>query len=434
MRANWGRRWLMLAGLAGLTVGCEPAPEPRKEPLVHSAYVWRQGWDARPVEGLGREVIPASVTELNLLVGECGLAGGTREVRVPWEAVKASGRKVAISVRIGVRRTKDGAPLDNLKDGMDLAQRGLTAAKTKGVEVTEVQFDYDCPTRLLSDYASWIRQARQQLADVRVTVTTLPTWLGSEGFEKLVAAADGWTLQVHGTERPTANRPAPLMKAEDALGWIRQGMLLGRPFRVALPTYSYVACFSAKGRYLGMKAEGVALPEGTATTQCMTGDPREVAKVLKALQDGRYGLVTAVDWFRLPLPGDAQAWTVEGLGKVIAGKEVGAELTFEQRRQGPLVDIILRNATEQPLPLPSVRVSWKGAGLVGADATLDWEAKPAKGAGEVGEVVFERRAAAGYLAPGASRVVGWVRLGEERGARSGERGGDEVRVEVGVGE
>ena len=394
----------------GLLVGCEPTPEPRAAPLVPSAYVWKQGWNPAAAAGLAPEVIPAAITELNILVGECGLSGGNRAVAVPWEAVRASGRAIAVSVRIGSHRTAKTTPLDNLDQGLALARKGLAAAEAAGVDVRELQIDFDCPTRLLADYAAWIHKAKEALGDVRLTVTTLPTWLDSEDFEAVVNAADGWTLQVHGTERASLEDPKPLIDGDRAIGWIRQANRLGRPYRVALPSYSYLACFHANGRYLGMRAEGGGLPQGTAQVVHLPADPGEVAKVLRSLQDGRNGLVQAVDWYRLPLPGDSQIWTIKGLGEVIAARPLDGDLRTELRRQGALTDILLHNPTEQPLPIPSVRVTWQGAGLAGADATLMWEARRG-----TGEVIFQRHPAAGFLPPGGTMVVGWVRLSEERG-------------------
>jgi hypothetical protein len=415
----------VVAGLGLVVGGCEPVP--REEALVHSAYVWRQGWTGEAEAGLRKEVIPAEITELNVLVGECGLAGGTREVRVPWAALAASGREISLSVRVGVRRTKDGAPLDNLAEARLLAERGLQKARDNGVPVRELQIDFDCPTRLLPEYAAWLKELRGGLSGMRLTVTTLPTWLGDGEFRTLVEAVDGWTLQVHGTELPTANRPAPLIEAEQALDWIDEARGLGKPFRVALPTYSYLACFSEKGRYLGVRAESGTLPMGTAKTQCMPGDPREVAKVLKALQGERYRLVTAIDWFRLPLPGDRQAWTVEGLGKVIRGEAISREMSYELKQEGALIDVVMVNRTEQPLALGSVRVEWEGAALVGADGTADWGVRAGKdkvaevteGAEDRGRgwVLFERREDAGFLEPGGRRIVGWVRLSEAKPVR-----------------
>lgn len=406
----------VLAVFAFLITACRPTPEPRATPLVHSAYIWKQGWNASSAAGLAPEVIPAAISELNVLVGECGLSGGSRSVAVPWAAVKASGRSIAVSVRIGAHRTLTSSTFDNLDEGLRLARRGIEQAKTAGVKVREVQIDFDCPTRLLADYATWIRGAKDRIEVERLTVTTLPTWLSSRDFEKLVAAADGWTLQVHGTDRADLNNPKLLIEGEQAIEWIRKANRLGRPYRVALPTYSYLACFNTKGRYLGMRAEGVGLPEGTAQCLHLPAEPEEVAKVLKFLEDGRQGLVQAIDWYRLPLPGDAQIWTTQGLGEVIAGRPMAKNFTFEMRRQGALVDILLENPTEQPLPIPSVKVIWRGATLVGADATMSWEVHSS-----AGDVTFKRNPVAGFLPPKGSKVVGWVRLNEE------------VALEVGVG-
>lgn len=419
----WCRRALvLLAGLAGLLMACRPTPTSRAAPLVHSAYVWKQGWDARAEKGLARDVIPAAITELNVLVGECGLAGGARVVRVPWDAVKASSRRISLSVRAGSKFGKNGSLWGNLEEGFGLLTKGLKAAREAGVRVEGVQVDFDCPTRLLGEYAAQVRKLRPGLGEgVALSITTLPSWLGASDFSTLIGEVDGWTLQLHGTSKPSLSRPTPLFDATQALAWIDQARRLDKPFRVALPSYAYLACFSEKGAFLGMRAEGGGgLPEGTASTQCLPSRPSEVLAVLKALNDGHYDKVLAVDWYRLPLPGDTQVWTAKGLGQVIAGQSLGEALKVELDRQGALTDLTLVNPTEQPLPLTGVRVTWEeSAKLVAADGVSDWEAEQLEG-GQGGR--FRLRAGAGFLAPGARRVIGWIRLTEASEVKAeGER-------------
>jgi hypothetical protein len=405
----------ILFGLMALAVGCGRAPEPRQTPLTHTAYVWKQGWDERAATGLSAQVIPEQITELSVLVGECGLAGGTRTVQVPWKALVASGRRVALAVRVGSRHAPSGSIWKNLDDGLGLLSKGLIAAKEAGVTVTGVQVDFDCPTRLLGDYAIHLREARSRIGGMPLSITTLPSWLDAPAFKELVGAVDSWTLQVHGTAKPSLKNPKPLFSAELALGWIDRACRLNKNFRVALPTYAYLACFSDKGTFLGMVAEGSGgLIEGTATTQCLPSRPEEVAKVLEALKDADYNKVIAIDWYRLPLPGDVQTWTVKGLGQVLTGKAMDCSLRIDLLRQGALTDITVVNPTEQPLPLPEILAEWDNpAQLFGADGTTDWEAKD-----NGNSVRFARRPGMGFLAAGERRVVGWIRLNKDQPVRA----------------
>jgi hypothetical protein len=403
-------RWpVLLLGLALGAAGCREQAEPRAVPLSHSAYVWRQGWDAAARDSLSGRTWPVGLTELNVLVGECGLAPTGRRVHPPWPALRATGRTLALSVRIGTRHALGGSGEPDLSEGLALLRAGWEEARAAGVTVAAVQVDFDCPSRLLDAYADRVVAAKRAWPEVRLTVTTLPTWLKEPGFARLIAAADGWTLQLHGTQRPNLAQPAPLFAAAPALGWIEQAESWGHPFRVALPTYAYLACFSSSGAYLGVRAETAELPKGTARTQVLPADPAEVVRLLEELEDRRHALVQGVDWFRLPFPGDRQNWTMAGWTQVIARQALAKTCTVELKVDGVLADVAVRNATGQPLPLPTLELSWTGARLLGADATGSWVAA-ARGEG----LVFRPDERAGFLAPGERRVVGWVRLTEAR--------------------
>lgn len=403
-------RWpVLLFGLALGAAGCREQAAPRPAALTHAAYVWRQGWDAAATASLAERVWPAGLTELNVLVGECGLGSVGRRVYPPWPVLRGTGRTLSLSVRIGTRQALGGTAEPDLSEGLKLLRSGWEEARAAGVTVASAQVDFDCPSRLLAAYADRIAAAKRAWPEVRLTVTTLPTWLKEPGFAQLIAAADGWTLQLHGTQRPNLAQPAPLFAAASALDWVGQAESLGRPFRVALPTYAYLACFSSSGAYLGVRAETAELPKGTARTQVLPADPAEVVRLLEELEDRRHALVQGVDWFRLPFPGDRQNWTMAGWSQVIARQPMPAACSPELKVDGALADIAVVNATGQPLPLPVVAVAWTGARAFAADATADWVAESGPLA-----VTFRPHPLAGFLAPGERRVVGWVRLTEPR--------------------
>ena len=406
-------RWpALLLSLALGVAGCrEQAAAPRAAPLTHAAYVWRQGWDPAATASLAGRDWPAGLTELNILVGECGLGPTGRRVHPPWSALRGTAKDLSLSVRIGTRQALGGPAEPDLTEGLTLLRQGWEEARAAGISVASVQVDFDCPSRLLPAYAERIAAAKRDWPEVRVTVTTLPTWLKEPGFTRLIAAADGWTLQLHGTERPNLAQPSPLFGEAQALRWIEQAEALGRPFRVALPTYAYLACYSSTGAYLGVRAENADLPKGTARTQPLPADPAQVIGLLRRLEERRHTLVLGVDWFRLPFPGDRQNWTMAGWAQVIARQGIPNECTPELKVEGALADVAVVNPTGQPLPLPAIEVAWRGTRALGADATMDWVARPGPAA-----IVFRPHPLAGFLAPGERRVVGWVRLAEARPA------------------
>ena len=412
-------RLFLLACLC-VCAGCRREEPPAFQGLTHAAYVWRQGWDSAASASMTAGDLPAEVGELIVLVGECGLGHPPRPVRPPWPQLLATGRMVSLAVRVGTGSALNGPQGLDLQEGMGLLRQGLASARSAGVTVAQVQVDFDCPVRLLSVYAEQLRQFRQADPGLKVTVTALPSWLSAPGCTQLFAAVDGFTLQVHATQRPNAQEPARLVVAADARRWIAQAAEYRRPFRVALPTYAYVACYARSGTFLGVRAETREFPAGTAFTQLMPSEQSEVAAVLADLRAGRQPWVRGVDWFRLPFPGDRQNWTRAGFGQVLRGEPLAARCRVELRTQGALTDLEVHNPTEQPLALPEVQVQWTGAGWVGSDAAVGWEVAPATDRSQR----FTVDPRAGFLAPGERRVLGWLRL---------TRPADDVRAEV-VGE
>jgi hypothetical protein len=394
---------LIAAMLAMLS--CAPSPQPRIIPLTHSAYVWKQGWNARMTAELAEAKLPANLTALNVLVGECGLSSGRRAIRPPWKELSGHGRAISLSVRIGTRKAIASQDDVDLSEGFGLLLSGLAEAKAAGVEVNSLQIDFDCPERLLRAYAEELKMLKTRSGGLPLTITTLPAWLDADGFDELIKTTDGWTLQLHGTSRPKLGRDNRLFSADQAVAWTNRAMRFGRPFNVALPTYAYLACFGKRGEYLGMRAEQSAFPAGTVRTLQLPADPAEVVKFLGCLDDEACARVVGVDWFRLPLPGDRQNWTMKGLEDVMGGRMITGQVDIITEQQGGLYDISVRNRSERPLPLPSLHIGWEQGDIVGADATYAWLMKPGRRS-----LTFAQHDVTELLGPGESRVVGWLRL------------------------
>src|SRR5260370_34547670 len=97
------------------------------------------------------------------------------------------------------------------------------------------------------------------MAAVAKPITTLAGWLNQPGFRALIAASDGYVLQVHSVEEPGSyDAPFTLCDPKTALAAVEKASSFGIPFRVALPTYGYLVAFAANGRFVGLSAEGPA--------------------------------------------------------------------------------------------------------------------------------------------------------------------------------
>src|SRR5262249_8582006 len=160
-----------------------------------------------------------------------------------------------------------------------IATETVGRARGAGIVPTELQLDFDAATRQLDDYASWVRSIRAAVAPLPVTVTALPAWLASRGVRAVVDAADGWVLQVHGRERPgDARAPFDVGDPAVARAAVETAAVLGRPFRVALPTYGYRLLFDRAERFVGFAAEAptdAAPHEGSARE--VRPDPTAIA-------------------------------------------------------------------------------------------------------------------------------------------------------------
>ena len=399
---------VLIAGMLGM-LSCAPSPQLRIIPLTHSAYVWKQGWNARMTSELAGMELPSKLTSLNVLVGECGLSSGRRAVRPPWKELSAHGRPLSLSVRIGTRKAVLKTGELDLAEGFDLLLAGLAEARAADIKIASLQVDFDCPERLLAAYAEEILVFKARTEGLAVTITTLPAWLDADGFDELTAAADGWTLQLHGTSRPKLGSDDALFAKGSAVRWTRQALRFGRPFRIALPTYAYLACYGKYGEYLGMHAEQSGFPSGTTQTMPLPADPAQIQAYLRALEDARFELVTGVDWFRLPFPGDRQNWTMHGLDDVLAGRGLKTDLEIIGSQKGGLYDLAITNSGHQPVALPSVQLEWSDGQLVALDATYAWQAET-KGRA----VTFSTRNFQEFIAPGERRVVGWLRIDESQ--------------------
>jgi hypothetical protein len=233
-------------------------------------------------------------------------------VGIDWQALRDAGRPVGLALRIGRFQGWGGGTgrfedePETVRRLADLAGELAKQARSHGLALREIQIDYDCPESKLSDYPVLIEAVRRSVAPTPVTVTALPSWLRHQwAFRTLSRKADGVVLQVHSPRSPDLVDPSEAARA------VEEAAKAGRPFRVALPTYS------------------TADPDAmTGLVQRWTADrPPELA-----------GLV----WYRLPVASDTQNWARATLKAVMAGRAPRREIRTALRRPvSALVEIDL---------------------------------------------------------------------------------------------
>jgi hypothetical protein len=379
-------------------------------PLPQEAYVWQRDWTPAVREAVAGA---AGFRSLVVLAVEVDLSARPPRVAragIGWDALQ--GRPVGLALRIGrfhgwsggTGRFADEPETVQLLAG--LAAEMAREARAQGLDLREIQLDYDCPESKLADYPVLVEAVHAEVAPVPVTITTLPSWLRHErAFRTLARLADGIVLQVHSLRAPA--RPGDrveLVDPEEAVRAVEQAGRTGRPFRVALPTYSYGAVFDDRGALLGLASEGVR----TSGPPEVSADPAVLAGLVRRWSRDRPAELAGLIWYRLPVPGDVRNWPRETLQAVLAGRAPRQEVRAVVRKPEPglsEVEILNTGETEATVPSP-LHIRWDSDTLMAADAlagTRLLRTGPR-------EVRLEASAAIRSLRPGERRTVAWLRF------------------------
>lgn len=384
------------APLLLLTLACAP---PRA--LTQDAYVWQRDWTPEveaAVRDHGADFARLGVLAAELRWGDAGL----EEIEVHPDAAALAGRPVVAVLRVGAWR-------GSISANADLPRRAageVARLRAAGLDVVELQLDVDAASAQLADYARAV-EAIRAATPVPLTITALPDWLSRPELPGLLDQADGWTLQLHDLRPPSS--PADLHPLLDprAQADLARAATLGRPFRVALPTYSYTAAFTPEGRFLGATAEREQPWGRGVITREIAADPTQIAALVADLRaDPPRGLL-GISWFRLPTEGDGHAWRQATLDRVMRGEAPSARLRAAATPDGTgLVELTLSNDGDADADAPDLRVV-SAARPLAADGYGDWQVNAASGALELVARPGAR------LAAGVTRAVGWVRYAGE---------------------
>jgi hypothetical protein len=400
-----------VAGLAAMAVGItrQPPVTARQAalmtlpaPLPREVYVW-QRWHGEEVHDAlivhGREF-----SRVVVLAGQVQWqkdATTVHEVSLDWPALKqlaAAGTQIGLALRLGEFHGDFRGISGELVAG--LAAKLVAGAS---VPVAELHLDFDCPTRRLGDYRHWVEQVRRR-TNCPVIVTALPSWLGSRDFAALAGAADGFVLQVHSLDAPTKSS-ATLCDPGKAMAAVRRAAKVGRPFRVALPTYSCIAGFSADGRFVGVAAEGRSWPPGVQT-RTIAADAGHIAGLVRDLNASPLPNLEGLIFFRLPVESDELNWSMPTLRAVMQGKTPAASLRawLEPSELG-LMDLMVANMGDADAQAPEIRTSLpQGEEWLVADGINGYVVEPVSN--------NERRWHCEkplVLRPGKRLCVGWIR-------------------------
>jgi len=384
----------------------------RSNVLAQQVYVWQRAW-TEPV----REAVAGARTNFGGVV--------VLQAEVQWAQDQAKAPKIVrvpvnfatlrqLTVPVGFALRVGPGPVEAAdQTGRWLAALGrslVQEARSNGITPAELQIDFDCPESKLAGYSEWITPLRGEIAPVPIVLTVLPAWLKQPAFRALAAAADGYVLQVHSLERPqSVNAPFTLCDPVKTGGWVRQASQLGLPFRVALPTYSYLLAFSHEGQFIGLSAEGSSWrwPEGTLQRE-VGANAAELAQLIAEWTAQPPAFCTGVIWYRLPVAGENLNWPWATLSMVMSGRSPVAWLRLEARRTGTLVEVDWVNAgTGVCTGAKEVRVRWERATLLAGDGLHGFALSVTP------PHIARLTNGQARLRPGERQQIGWLRFDQK---------------------
>jgi hypothetical protein len=374
--------WLALL----VTAGCHPVVQP----IDHQAYVWQREWSNAHGQALAdsRDLLSG----LRVLAAQVHPLEGLVLARVDTHLLAADGRPVVAVLRLdGALATLDRSlvakALEEIISGWRRAQ----------VNLVGIEFDHDCATSKLEAYGGFITDIRAGLArELGISITVLPTWIGSKALRNLLGTVDQAVLQVHSVSSPERG----LFDPQQARDWIESfARLSPRPFWIALPAYGAGLVHASDGTLL-VESE-TPLPIVGERIELRV-DPVIASAFLRTLERDRPPGVLGVVWFRLPLRGDSRVWALPTLRAVIRDTPLTEEIALQLRVSGPARDLVVRNIGTLDVSMPA-GISLRPGDCDAADALAGYTFQRTSAGLEF------RRSEAARLKPDGERVIGWLR-------------------------
>jgi hypothetical protein len=382
-------------------------------PITQDAYLWQHDWSPSVHDAIVDQ--HAQFHRLVILVAEISPRASPPTVvwiHPDYSALAQSVHEIGIAIRIGPASGSAVYESDSPQSQLlcDTVRRAVTDARSSGLAVAEVQIDFDCAESKLAGYRTWVLLAKSAIVPTPVVITALPSWLKRSEFPALAIEAGGFVMQVHSLHRPIApDSNLTICEAGEASQAVIDASKIGVPFRVALPTYSYLAAFSAEGKFLGLSAEGPlgSWPAGSILKP-MQSDPVAIAPLVANWTAHPPGNLTGIIWYRLPVAGDSMNWAPVTLRAVMAGHAPKPNLVTDLDHGKPgLVDVFVKNTGDADSNIRIEVAAESDHGFIISEAIngFDRLEEPS------GNVIFRDRETDGRrIAPGERIQVGWMRL------------------------
>lgn len=389
----------------------------RAGPIPQQAYLWQHEWGSAVRTGL--TAAAPHLGSVIVLGAELRFPGGLPQcirVALDYSMLQKLSAPIGLAIRVGPYGGPFAVDRPAARALLDTVASLISEANAHRIPLAELQIDFDCSSSKLDGYRAWVEALRQQVAPLPVTITALPAWLGRSAFARLAAASDGYVLQVHSLVPPAGpDAPFTLCDPAEARRTVEKAARLGRPFRVALPTYGYVVAFDSAGRFVGLTAEGPAQSwPDDVRLRVVRADPDAMVSLIRGWTADRPAALRGVIWYRLPNFEDRLNWRLPTLVAVMAGRTPAPLLRAESRLVEPKVnEVDLVNAGDADASLAcAVTVSTHGTRVVAADALAGFE-RIDSGFESI-TLRSQSRLALERLGPGERKTIGWMRLSEDK--------------------
>jgi hypothetical protein len=250
MSARW-LGWLAAAAiLGGCSDGKRKSPAVPNAPLAAPAFwVWHRRSDLTDPER--NALRRAGVERLCWQVAECGWHEGR------WQSVEISRHLKSDDVPavVPVFRIKPDAGFLGSPGSAAALARQILAWWDRSEPPAEVQFDFDCPARVLVEYARFLSEMKRQLKPARISITALASWPDAPGFGVLARSVDSLapmfydlTSDPPGEARDGRFKP---LADPDAARWISRWRDCPAPWFAGLPNFERVSIYQADGSLTG---------------------------------------------------------------------------------------------------------------------------------------------------------------------------------------
>lgn len=395
--------WRWLAALF-ILVGCH---REAVGPLPQRAYVWQREWTPA-VRDAAQQADASSLRGLVLFGAEIAWDQGKPRVfrgSINWEAVRRLHKPVGLALRVAPFSGPFAADDAAGKAICDTARSLLDTMKAERVACAEFHLDFDCAQKKLAGYATWVRAVKEVVTPTRILITTLPAWLAEPEFAKLIQIPDSYVLQVHSVppSRPAAR--ASVCEPDRARAWVAKAATLGRPFIVALSTYSVTVGYDVAGKMRGMAMDAVqpAWPAGTRLMQ-LDSNAEAMSALVNEWRERRPSAMQGVIWYRLPVATDQRNWRPATFVAVVEGRPLRHHLTARVTEATPTDLSLVNDGNVDEDFAGRVIIRWEGEVPQASDALPGWSLRL-----EDHQAEFTREQPL-RLPPGTSRSIGWLRF------------------------